>query len=128
MNVITIVSDTLRADYLGCYGNAWVRTPNFDRLAKSSVVFDRAYVHNFPTVPARCDIWTGRYTSAYFDWGPLPRDETILSQVLSAGGLTTMLIGDTLNLFRDGYYFDRGFHAFHWIRGQASRRSAVART
>jgi arylsulfatase A-like enzyme len=122
MNVITIVSDTLRADYLACYGNPWTRTPNFDRLAGSAVVFDRAYVHNFPTVPARCDMWTGRYTSAYFDWGPLPRDEIILSQVLSAGGVTTMLIGDTLNLFRDGYYFDRGFHAFHWIRGQASDR------
>lgn len=122
MNVITIVSDTLRADYLGCYGNEWVRTPNFDKLAASAVVFVRAYAHNFPTVPARCDIWTGRYTSAYFDWAPLPRDEIVLSQVLSARDVTTMLIGDTLNLFRDGYYFDRGFHAFHWIRGQASDR------
>lgn len=122
MNVITIVSDTLRSDYLGCYGNRWIHTPNFDKFAGLSVVFDRAYVHNFPTVPARCDIWTGRYTSAYFDWAPLPRDEVILSQILSASDVTTMLIGDTLNLFRDGYFFDRGFHAFHWIRGQASDR------
>ena len=27
MNIILIISDTLRKDYLGCYGNDWVRTP-----------------------------------------------------------------------------------------------------
>ena len=126
MNVITLVCDTLRWDHLGCYGNSWIHTPNFDKLASMSTVFDRAYLHNFPTVPARCDMWTGRYTAAYFDWGPLPREETILSQTLSDAGVTTMLIGDTGNLFRDDYFFSRGFNAFHWIRGQVADRYQTA--
>src|SRR5487761_438657 len=88
-NVIVIVSDTLRADHLGAYGCSTVVTPNIDRLASRSMVFDRAYLHNFPTVPARTDIFTGRYTSAYLDWQPLSKDETVLADVLSAAGLTT---------------------------------------
>ena len=40
MNVVFIVSDTLRRDHLGCYGNEWIRTPRIDRLASESVVFD----------------------------------------------------------------------------------------
>jgi arylsulfatase A-like enzyme len=121
-NVILIVSDTLRRDFLGCYGNRWVRTPNISKFAEISVVFDRAYIHNFPTVPARADIYTGRYTSAYFDWQPLPPNETVLAEVLSGAGITTFLVGDTYNLFRDGYYFDRGFTGFEWVRGNGGDR------
>jgi hypothetical protein len=41
-NVILIVVDDLRAD-LPAYGNANVISPNIDRLARKSIVFDRAY-------------------------------------------------------------------------------------
>ena len=34
MNIILIVSDTLRRDHLGCYGNNWISTPNIDKFAK----------------------------------------------------------------------------------------------
>ena len=33
MNFIIIVSDTLRRDHLGCYGNDWVSTPHIDAFA-----------------------------------------------------------------------------------------------
>ena len=121
-NVIFIVSDTLRRDHLGCYGNAWIKTPNLDKFASMSVVFDRAYLHNFPTVPARTDFYTGRYTGAYLDWQPLSRDEVVLAQSLGSAGVTTFLVGDTYNLFRDGYHFDRGFTGFEWIRGNGADR------
>ena len=32
MNIVRIVSDTLRWDHLGASGNPWIRTPNLDRL------------------------------------------------------------------------------------------------
>lgn len=102
-NVVMIVSDTLRRDHLGCYGNAWIRTPHLDCFAEKCVVFDNAYVGNFPTVPARLEYFTGRYSSAYFDWAPFPRDEVALAEVLTAAGLNTMCISDTMNLFRDGW-------------------------
>jgi len=53
MNFIVIVSDTLRRDHLGCYGNDWISTPHIDRFASRAQVFDRAYSGSFPTVPHR---------------------------------------------------------------------------
>jgi hypothetical protein len=41
-NVICLAIDRLHAGYLGAYGNTWIQTPAFDRLAASSLVFDRA--------------------------------------------------------------------------------------
>ena len=34
-NVVFIMLDTLQFNYLGCYGNKTVRTPNFDRFARN---------------------------------------------------------------------------------------------
>jgi len=93
MNIIQIVSDTFRRDYLGCYGNDWIHTENLDALADESVVFDKAYVASFPTIPHRTDIFTGKYTFTRAGWQPLPKDEAILAQLLRQSGYTTMLIG-----------------------------------
>ena len=38
-NVLFIVVDTLRADYVGCYGNNAIRTPVIDQLASEGVMF-----------------------------------------------------------------------------------------
>ncbi len=43
MNVMVIVADTWRFDYLGFHGNDWIRTPNIDRLAAESTVFENAH-------------------------------------------------------------------------------------
>jgi len=65
MNTIFILIDTLRRDHLGCYGNDWIQTPHFDALAQKSVVFHRAYLGSYPCMPARRDMWTGRFE---FPW------------------------------------------------------------
>ncbi|HVX12571.1 MAG TPA: sulfatase-like hydrolase/transferase [Pirellulales bacterium] len=44
MNLLVVVVDRLHAGFLGCYGNAWVATPHFNRLAADSYLFDQAYV------------------------------------------------------------------------------------
>ena len=41
MNIIVVVTDTLRRDYLSCYGNTEVITPNLDRFAESALIFRR---------------------------------------------------------------------------------------
>jgi len=53
MNLLLIVSDTFRWDYLGAYGNDWIATPNLDALAAESVLFSQAYAEGLPTLPAR---------------------------------------------------------------------------
>ena len=98
MNVILLISDTVRYDYLGCCGNDWVRTPHLDALAARSMVFDRFYVGSFPTGPMRKDVHSGRFTFPYANWtAERPADEPALAELLSAAGYRTAYIGDTDN-------------------------------
>ncbi len=122
MNFIFINSDTLRRDHLGCYGNDWIHTPNLDKLAQESVVFDQAYTASFPTIPNRRDVLTGRYTFTYCDWSPLTREEVVLPQVLGEAGYTSYMVVDTPHLIRDQHGYDRGFTGWTWIRGQEGDR------
>ena len=61
MNVIVILADSLRFDYLGCYGNTWIKTPNIDKFAEESTLFENAYAEGLPTIPVRKACFTGRY-------------------------------------------------------------------
>ncbi len=124
MNVILIISDTFRRDHLGCYGNQWIRTPNLDALAAQSFVFDNAWVSNFPTLSNRYDVMTGRFGYIEYDWSPLPAHATVLQEVLGASGYVTMMVGDTPHTFQHGANFQRGFDAFHWVRGQENDKFA----
>ena len=120
MNVIVIISDTLRRDHLGCYGNRAIATPNLDRFAEECLVFDHCYAASFPTVPMRVDLFTGKYDFTYLGWQPLPRDEVVLAQQFRNAGYATIGAADTPFLVRDGYGFDRGFKDFTWIHGQGN--------
>ena len=42
-NVLVIMTDELRRDLLGCYGNEIVQTPHIDSLAICGVQFENAY-------------------------------------------------------------------------------------
>lgn len=46
MKILSLSAVGLHLGYLGCYGNEWIATPNFDRLAADGVVFDRHYVQS----------------------------------------------------------------------------------
>lgn len=57
-NVLLIMADDLNND-MECYGNSFVKTPHLDRLANSSIRFDRAY-NQFPLCsPSRVSMLTG---------------------------------------------------------------------
>lgn len=122
MNFIIIISDTLRRDHLGCYGNEWISTPNIDRFAAQSLLFENAYTGSFPTVPHRRDVLTGRFTASYTPWAPLSADEVVLPQVLKQKDYLSMMICDCPHILENGYHYDRGFDGFEWIRGQESDR------
>jgi len=118
MNIICVVTDTLRRDYLPTYGNQQVIAPNLTRFAEEAIVFEDCHAASFPTMPTRADIATGRFTLTYLTWGPLPQDEITLADLMTKAGYTTMGVGDTPFLIRNGYGYDRGFDDFIWIRGQ----------
>lgn len=58
-NLLFIMPDQLRADFLGCYGAGFMHTPNIDRLAAQGVRYERAYSEHPVCVPARCALVTG---------------------------------------------------------------------
>ena len=58
-NVLIICADEMRADHMGCAGNAIVQTPNIDRIAATGTRFTRSYVANPICMPARASMFTG---------------------------------------------------------------------
>lgn len=67
-NLVLIMCDQLRKDFLGCYGNEYVNTPNIDSLAAHSTVFDHCYVNNPICMPSRISIFTGLYPHNHNQW------------------------------------------------------------
>ena len=119
MNTILVVIDTLRRDHLGCYGNKWIHTPNLDALATKSVVFDNAYIGSYPCMPARRDIWTGRFEFPWRGWGPLEPTDTDIAKIVTQSGHTSMIISDHYHMWERGsgnYFFN--FSGSECIRGQ----------
>ena len=98
MNIILLIIDTLRYDYVGADGNDHVETPNMDGLAERSWVFDRAFAASYPTIPHRTDVMTGRYGTPFNPWMPLRFDAVSLPRVLAESGYCTQLIHDTPHL------------------------------
>ena len=120
MNVICIMLDSLRTDYVGAYmdGNAKAETPNMDRFAAEAVVFDKAYVGSFPTLPCRRDLFTGRWGHPFNTWDEMERDLPTVATRLRAEGYTTGLVFDTPMFMTQGNFLDRGFGSIEWVRGQ----------
>jgi arylsulfatase A-like enzyme len=97
-NVLFIMADQLRADYLSCAGHPSLQTPNIDWLAAKGVSFDRAYVQSPVCGPSRMSFYTGRYAfnhGASWNFVPLPVGETTLGDYLRPNGIRTALVGKT---------------------------------
>ena len=58
-NLLLVTIDTLRPDRLSCYGSAYLKTPNIDRVAAAGVVFNRAFAHTPLTLPSHTNIMLG---------------------------------------------------------------------
>ena len=118
MNVIVICADTFRYDHLGFLKKHDVRTPHLDRLAAESASFADFWLCSFPTLVNRIEVFTGRYTFPFFNWGPLPRQFPVLSEVFKRNGFTTALFADNLHIMRKGWGYGRGFDFIKDVPGQ----------
>jgi arylsulfatase A-like enzyme len=95
-NFLFIITDQLRADHLGCYGNPIIRTTAIDRLAARGVAFDRFYVASPVCQPNRATLMTGRMPSLHgvrYNGIPLSLNATTFVDLLRAAGWRTALIG-----------------------------------
>lgn len=97
-NILFLMFDQLRRDYLSCYGHPHLHTPNIDKLASQGVRFDRAYVQSPLCGPSRMSTYTGRYVSSHgTTWNnvPLKIGELTLGDHLRAVGMDCALVGKT---------------------------------
>jgi len=117
MNIIVLVVDTLRYDCIAANGRREIHTPNLDRLASMSWVFDRAFSGSFPTIPHRTDALTARYGGPFHPWKPLDLDRPTIPTFLARHGYCTQLIHDTPHLVNGAHGFDYPFHAWTFVRG-----------
>ncbi len=98
MNILFIMFDQLRFDYLSCAGHPHLHTPNIDRIAARGVRFTRAYVQSPICGASRMSTYTGRYTSSHgaeFNGFPLRVGEMTMGDHLRAAGMDCWLIGKT---------------------------------
>lgn len=62
LNLVFIVVDAGRRDRFGCYGYARGTTPEIDKLARQSTVFDRMIAPAPWTLPSHASLFTGLYS------------------------------------------------------------------
>ncbi|WP_126979166.1 sulfatase-like hydrolase/transferase [Frigidibacter oleivorans] len=98
MNILFVMYDQLRFDYLSCAGHPHLHTPNFDRLAAKGVRFTNAYVQSPICGASRMSFYTGRYVSSHgAQWNgfPLRVGEITLGDHLRELGMDCWLLGKT---------------------------------
>ena len=97
-NVLFIMCDQLRYDYLSCAGHPHLHTPHIDALAARGVRFTNAYVQSPICGPSRMSFYTGRYVRSHGSpWNsfPLRVGEHTLGDHLARLGVRTALCGKT---------------------------------
>jgi arylsulfatase A-like enzyme len=97
-NILFIMCDQLRWDYLSCAGHPHLATPNVDALAARGVRFTRAYVQSPVCGPSRMSFYTGRYVASHgATWNgvPLKVGEMTLGDYLRPLGVQAALAGKT---------------------------------
>ena len=97
-NIVVYVADDLGWRDIGMYGNAAVRTPNIDRLARSGLLVRYAFVTSPQCSPSRISILSGRYphTTRTEDLHtPTPAGVRILPSYLQSAGYFTGMMAKT---------------------------------
>ena len=96
-NILFMMVDQMRADYMGCAGNPWIQTPGLDRLAAEGTRFSQCVTPVPVCMAARHTFMTGQRCSEHDRFGnnvpdPDPLHYTLM-QLLGFTGYRTQAIG-----------------------------------
>ena len=121
-NVIVLLVDTLRADFVGAYG-AKHPTPVMDMLAGQGVTFEKAYATSSWTVPSVATLFTGMYPQKHgltegiaaaaqvFNQQAMPEGYVTLAESFKADGYTTFCLTNNSHI-SETYGYNAGFDFF----------------
>jgi arylsulfatase A-like enzyme len=96
-NILVMMVDQMRADYMGCAGNPWIQTPGLDRLARQGTRFSQCVTSVPVCMAARHSFMTGHRCATHGRFAnnvpdPDPLHHTLM-QVLGFAGYRTRAIG-----------------------------------
>lgn len=121
LNVIFILSDDHRFDYMGFTGKVpWLKTPNMDRMAAEGVYIKNAFVTTSLSSPSRASILTGLYSHTHKvvdNSAPLPEGLTFFPEYLQNAGYATGFFGKW-HMGNDSGDPQPGFDQWVSFRGQ----------
>jgi arylsulfatase A-like enzyme len=137
-NVVLIVIDSLRPDFIGAYGAPRMRTPNFDALLSRGLRFNRAFPEAMVTVPARRSIFTGQRIFPYRNFKPIADlgispgwtgiddlDKTLMKALDDAGYRTYQVTDNPHTGFTQTYRpFRLAWDEFVAIEGRTGERNS----
>lgn len=125
-NVVLIVADRLRSDYIGAYDDVFddrkTSTPNIDALAKQSLRFRYATPDAMPALPMRRGLLTGMRSYPFRDWRAVPGIarvpgysriypfQPLLPELTAAAGVETVWVTDNPTLTGRRFGFVRRTH------------------
>ena len=96
-NILWLTTDQQRSDTIHALGNAYIDTPNLDRLCREGVAFTRAYCQNPICTPSRASFLCGKYPSSINaninGADNLPEHCTLIPRRLKDLGYDTGLVG-----------------------------------
>ena len=120
-NILLIMTDEMRWDYLGVAGHSTIKTPTLDELANSGYYFNKAYTPHPVCVPARVTLFTSRYGNihgASNNGNNINQGELFLPSILKHFGYRTGLSGK-LHFNPRGYNY--GFDEFYSYTGEGEK-------
>ena len=89
-NVLVIIADDWGYPHAGAYGDAVVRTPTFDRIAREGTLFRNAFAAAPSCTPSRAALLTGRAPHELAEggnlWGFLPARFDVYPDLLERSG------------------------------------------
>jgi len=122
-NVILIVIDALRQDHVGTYGYYRNTTPNIDKLAEKSIVFQNAISQDTWTKPSIATLFTSTYPTrhqtlfqiteveGHVGMNQLPESLTTIAEIMSDNGYKTYGYVNNANIHPD-LNFNQGFDEY----------------
>ncbi len=116
-NILFICVDDLKP-VLGCYGDKIAKTPNIDRLASRSTLFERAYCNQAICAPSRISLLTGLRPDTlgiydlFTNFRLVRPDAETLPQVFMKAGYRTEALGKILH---PGQEDSASWSVKHWF-------------
>jgi arylsulfatase A-like enzyme len=115
IGLIVITTDTLRADYLSCYGHTRILTPSIDRLASGGQLFRNAIAQSTTTTPSHASLFSSLYLqdhNVFSNFEALGEEPRTLAEVLYGRGFATFAIANMRHLNPEVANLDQGVETY----------------